>query len=63
MPANEIIGLPPGEVFGHRNVAVQVTHVRALELSSRIKRFARLVLNGCLSFIDKKVGTYFVMPH
>jgi carbonic anhydrase len=34
---NEIIGLPPGEVCAHRNVAVQVTHVRALEASSRIK--------------------------
>jgi hypothetical protein len=30
--------------------------------SSR-KRFARLVLNGRLSFVDKKVGTHFVMPH
>jgi carbonic anhydrase len=34
---NEIIGLPPGEVCAHRNVAVQVTHVRALEASLRIK--------------------------
>ena len=37
VPANEIIGLPPGEVFLNRNVAVQVTHARALELGSRIK--------------------------
>jgi len=46
VPANEIIGLPPGEVFGHRNVTVQVTHVRALEPSSRIKR-VRVLLDLC----------------
>jgi len=37
VPANEIFGLSPGEVFLNRNGAVQVTHVRALEPSLRIK--------------------------
>jgi len=43
VPANEIIGLPPGKVFLNRNVAVQVRHVRALEPSSRIKRASALL--------------------
>lgn len=51
VPANEIIGLPPGEVFVHRNVANLVVHsdlnaISAIEFATRVLGVRDIIVCG-----------------
>ena len=51
VPANEIIGLPPGEVFVHRNVANLVVHsdlnaISTIEFATRILGVSDIIVCG-----------------